>query len=380
MRGALRRLHGWAGLLLGAWLVIAGVSGSVLVFWKDIEAWSLPAAAALTAGQVSPSMADLLRAASAVMPVADPWRAFPPATPGETFRVVMLPPDGGQATVHLDPATGEVLGVTAWRDLWVHWLYDLHDGRLLGEAGSIAVGGIGIALAAMVLIGAALWVRRDGRPLKESLMSISSLRGLRRYRNQHRAMAARAALPLLVTAITGTAMVFPEQTRALLGMVLPAGQVVADRPGTGRPIGLDGAVAAAEAALPGFRTAWVDLPEEKGDDWLVSLYATGAWVAAPARARITWDGGVVGAGLPTPVETARAWMMALHNGQAGGWVYRGAVVLLGLAPAVLAVTGAAVWWRRGAPRRAAAAALRRSRPAAAAPSSSPSSPAARPPP
>lgn len=352
VRAALRRLHGWAGLGLGLWLILAGLSGAVLVFWHEIESLSQPVPAA-SAGAAQ-DLGVLLRVAARALPEAEPWRVFPPDAPGATFRLMLLPEEGPPVTVHVDPANAAVLAVVPRGSLWIHWLYDLHDGRLLGEAGSVAVGLIGLVLAAMVVAGVVLWLRRDGRPLAESLLAQKGLRGLRRARNQHRAMAARAAIPLFVTGLTGAALVFPEQARSLLGAILPAGPAALERPGTGRPIDLATAVLVAEAALPGYRTAWVDLPVEKGDTWEVALLATSGGVRAPARATIDWDGAIAAAAPPTPVETARAWIMALHNGQAGGWLLRGLVVILGLMPAVLAVTGASIWWRRRAPRRVAA--------------------------
>ncbi len=335
----LRPLHRWGGLLLGAWLAIAGLSGSVLVWWHELADPHLPT----SAGPPLP-LAQLLKQASAQLPPDSlPYRLLPGATPGAPVQLLALDAADRRLTLWLDPATAEVLYRRAWGDHWVHQLYNLHAGATLGEAGKLAAGLAGPAMLALLAAGLALWLRRHGLPWAELLRPVRGLRGLRRQRNRHRALGFWALPALALAAATGTTLSFPEATRAALAPFLAAPQPAREKLG---PLTLDAAIAAAEARLPGHRLAWLDLPDDPAAPYAMALLPRDGRVAAPARLRAWLRPGLLEHSPAGAVEQARAWFMALHNGAALGLAHRLAITALGLAPAVLWLLGLAMGRRR----------------------------------
>jgi uncharacterized iron-regulated membrane protein len=343
-----RRLHRWLGLGLGLWFALAGLTGAVLVFWREIEAAPLPA---IAAGPSLP-LSELVGRAKQHQAEA-PWRVFPPQGEGEPLRVEFLPEAGGRVSLYLDPTDGRVLAKLPWGGAAIHWLYELHSGHILGRVGGVAVGLSGLALAALAGLGLALWPRHAAIPWRERLVSVQGLRGRRRLANWHRVVGLRSAPLLLLAAVSGATLAFPDTTRALLEPVLPP----APAPGFGSktgagPLDLDGAMRLAEATHPGWRTAWLVLED---DVQVVLLPRDAPWPSGRAWVSVELFSGRVRAhGLPDAVDHVRAWLMALHNGKALGWLGRGLVVLLGLSLPVMGWLG---WrlWRRGRIRGARAA-------------------------
>ena len=152
-----RRLHRWLGLGLGLWFALAGLTGAVLVFWREIEAAPLPA---IAAGPSLP-LSELVGRAKQHQAEA-PWRVFPPQGEGEgePLRVEFLPEAGGRVSLYLDPTDGRVLAKLPWGGAAIHWLYELHSGHILGRVGGVAVGLSGLALAALA--------SRSGRAMRRS--------------------------------------------------------------------------------------------------------------------------------------------------------------------------------------------------------------------
>ena len=353
-RRVFRRVHRWIALTLGLWFAVAGVTGSILVFWKELDA---PARSALAVGPPL-AIVELLKAATAAWPAeADIFRIFPPA-PGvaEPIRFEALVPDARgrerRRTLRLDPATGARIGEDGWGESWVQVIYDLHDGKLFGPWGDWPVGFAGIAFLVLISSGAWLWTRHDTTPLREGLRPIGGLRGLRRRRNLHRSIGIWAVLPLSIAALTGLALAFPGATRSVLAPFGATGAPAAvrtEKPSEpAGPIRLDDAIALARAAFPGWRIAWIDLPPRPGGPVGFALRSDRGGVEAPARVTVNTSNGVVDAAQASNVETLRAWFMALHNGQAFGPVHRAVVVGFGLLPGTLGVIGLLIWWRRRA--------------------------------
>jgi len=332
-----RRAHRWLGLAFGLWFALAGLSGAVLVFWKEIEAAPLPVP---SAGAPLPLDALLARAEAARGEAA--WRVFP----GERLRVEFLG-DGGRVSLYLDPADGRVLATLPWGGAAIHWLHMLHSGHLLGRAGGVAAGLAGLALLALLAAGLALWPRHPALPWRERLWLTPGLRGRRRQANRHRALGWRLAPLLAVAALSGTTLAFPDTTRAVLEPVLAPAPSAPDAPKpAARAPGLDAAVALAEARLPAWRLAWLVLPEEARDPLTVVLLPRDArWPSGRAWVEVGPKGHLLDAGMPDGVDHARAWLMALHNGQWLPWAGRGMVVATGLSLPVFLWLGISLWAR-----------------------------------
>ncbi len=257
----------------------------------------------------------------------------------------------------MQPAAA-VLHQAVWGHHWVHWLYQLHDGALLGRVGTQAAGLAGLPMLALLGAGFILWQRRHGLPWRELLRPVAGLRGLRRWRNLHRALGAWSLLPLAVAALTGVTLSFPETTRATLAPLLAP--LLAEPPAQWEkagPLTLNAVVALAEARLPGHRLAWLDLPMDGSDAVDLALLPRDGRIAAPARLHATLQNGLVEYAQAAPVEQARAWFMALHNGAALGLGHRLAISALGLAPGVLLLLGWAMGRRRAAQALADVSAL-----------------------
>lgn len=338
-----RRLHRWVGLTLGAWFVLLGLTGAVLVYWHALEAAELPRPAA---GNSLP-LQQLFEASTRSMRDI-PWRIFP-ADEHRAHAVAIFQTDDGRRMVHLDPTTGAVQATLPWRGAAVHWLYDLHANALAGRTGKLLVGLTAIPLLLGLAVGLRLWLKRGGVPLRESLRPVPGLRGRRRLSNWHRSLAIWAFAPLLLAVGSGLPVSFPDTTRQVLQPVLapaPAFRVPIAK-GTGE-VDLDGAVALALAALPGWRLGWAEPPGDDGEpEWLLVLLPQAHdWPSGRAAAWVNArTGRLEELRLPDGVDHARAWIRALHEGRIFGTAHRWSVIAAGLAMMALALLGPLLWWR-----------------------------------
>ena len=85
-RRTVSRLHRWIALTLGLWFAFAGITGSVLVFWKEIDAGPAPVSAD---GPHQP-MADLLAIARREWPASALIYRILPGRADEALRIGLV--------------------------------------------------------------------------------------------------------------------------------------------------------------------------------------------------------------------------------------------------------------------------------------------------
>jgi uncharacterized iron-regulated membrane protein len=345
MARLLRRLHRWLGLGFGAWLVLLGLTGALMAFAPEIEARHVAA----PAGGPALPLPALVEAAAAAAPdtAAALLRVRPPTAPGESLRADFQLPQG-RTSLHLDPATGAVLGEVRWGGQLIHLAYNLHRSLLL-EDGERVVGFLGLPVLALLLAGLVLAAWPSVVSWRERAFSRAGLRGRRRLANLHTALGLRALLPLLVAVGTGLALSFPQTTQRLLYRVTNATPQPPPMPGDG-PVDLAGALALAEAARPGWQLVWLDPPGEEGRVTM-AFAPPDAWPGEDQVVTVETATGALTVALPHPAGRLGAWFTALHAGTAFGLPHRIFIVLLGLLPLALGYFGLALWWRARAARR-----------------------------
>jgi hypothetical protein len=180
MRRALYLVHLYAGLFLGAAVVLVGVTGSAVVYRPEIEHLLNPEwFRASTVGEMRPLdelVANAVRTYPGVVPTFVSIQ--PPLTSRETAMVVMKDRFGAGSgpwiRAHLDPYTGAVLASFDPRQTFSGVLFDLHSSLLVGEHtwGEQIVGVFGIVLLLFCVTGALLWwpgARRFTRAFKGGL-------------------------------------------------------------------------------------------------------------------------------------------------------------------------------------------------------------------
>jgi uncharacterized iron-regulated membrane protein len=198
----------WIALGLGLYIVVLSVSGSAIVFRRELNAWLVPRTVASAEGErlTGDGLAAALAAAypeDTVVEVREPQRRERPV-------FVSLERDGVRTDRLFDPFAVRDLGETFPPLLRaVEWLVDLHDNLLAGDTGRL-INGIGGSLF-MVLIGTGAWlwwpgVRNVGRSLK-----IGRPQATRRFLFQfHSVLGIWSFVLLFVWAITAIYFAFPQ--------------------------------------------------------------------------------------------------------------------------------------------------------------------------
>lgn len=166
----------WASLLL----LVGGLTGASLAFPDAFQRAAFVLTASRAApGPPAPSPTSVLRSVDALVAVAERTQPggtisylYLPTARGESFRVRQRLPGElhptGKSFVHLDPATGAVLGVEdgtrAPRGArFYSVLYPLHTGVAGGLALRLVVLLSGLALPLLAVTGVMLWWRRTRR-------------------------------------------------------------------------------------------------------------------------------------------------------------------------------------------------------------------------
>jgi uncharacterized iron-regulated membrane protein len=195
-----RQVHGWAGAVLALYVLVIGLSGTLLL-WK-------PAYLRLTIPEARADFEPTPEALAAI--AADVERRYEDRNilqiqfPTENLALTKIVlADTRYAYVAAD---GEVIDEWFRNERFEEWLYDLHHRLLLGDTGLRLTGTAGLVLLVLVVLGVTaywplrrgfgrgLWPRRAARPVL-----------LRAHRN----IGILIALPFLLSIATGVLLAFP---------------------------------------------------------------------------------------------------------------------------------------------------------------------------
>lgn len=362
--------HLWLGLALGGLLVMFGVTGSVLVFYTEVDRLLNP----YTVTDATPPDVDLDAAFAALRTAhparTGPWRIELPLHDGVPLMARYYRPaeraDRGFAPllVTLDPSTLAITRTAFWGDTAMTWIYDLHYTLLLDRPGKTAVGIAGLLMLLSLGSGLWLWWPRKGR-LLHALKPVLRHGRARLTYDLHVLSGSWGAMLLITLALTGAALALPDTTRSLIEPASPLFRMPdlhAIPPPMDHAITAGEAVAIARSRFPGRELRWVESPSLEGGAWRVVLHQpdepsrrfprSQVWVHPESGAIVAVrDAAQDGGG-----DTVLNWLHPLHNGEAFGMTGRVLMCIAGLLPAVLFVTG---WMRWRQKARAKALAGRR---------------------
>lgn len=207
-------LHQWSGLLLGLYVVVVCVSGSVAVFRPDVNRALIPRFVEQV-GDARLEEADFRAALAAQFPDHDVVRIGAARRP-ESLVYVTLARDGSEIERLADPYSGKVVGdpyPPAVRAM--EWTVRLHDELLMGPVGCKVNGVAGGLVALLVLTGVVVWwpgtkrwpiglVPRRGPSAPAALWQLHAILGI------------LCASLLLIWAVTAVYFAFPKPFESLI--------------------------------------------------------------------------------------------------------------------------------------------------------------------
>ncbi|MGA1797353.1 PepSY-associated TM helix domain-containing protein [Sphingomonas sp. 4RDLI-65] len=365
-RVIVRRVHLWLGLTIGALFAVAGLTGSLLVFYPAIDAALSPALRAV------PTEA---RPVSWQAVVDTLHREHPTRTGAWRIEVA---PDGGAIPVRyyrpketadrdfaplllwIDPVRLTTIRTGFWGDTLVTWIYDLHYRLLLEKPGGIAMGIAGIVMLVLILSGVWAWWPRPGgwwRALRFKRGAVP----IRRLYDWHKLGGLAGLLLLLVVTATGVLLDLPDQTRPLIARISPLYRlpVATIRPDA-RALPVDRLIAIARRRFPDGALAWIETPASATAPVRINLARPGEPSRRFPRTNVWLDpytGGIVAVRdgrAETGGDTLLNWLHPLHDGEAFGLAGRLLAFTAGLIPILLFVTGLLRWRRKLGHRSAGA--------------------------
>lgn len=364
-RAVARRIHLWLGLTLGLLFALAGVTGSALVFYPELDRALHPALAQVPQGARPASWEAVYQALRRDHPErtgawrievtreggAIPVRYYKPReTAGRGFAPFMA---------WVDPVTLRTIRADFWGDYAVTWIYDLHYRLLLDKPGALAMGAAGAAMLVLLASGLWAWWPRPGG-WRRSLRLKPGAAPLRRLYDAHKLAGLGGLALLLGVTATGALLDLPEQVRPRLARVSPLFEPpkLASRPRPEGPLPLDALVAVARRRFPGAELAWIETPANARGVVRVNLAQPGEPSRRFPRTNVWLDpysGAVLAVrdGLRDSAgDTLLNWLHPLHNGEAFGIAGRFLVLAAGLLAPLLLLTGLLRWTRRTARARA----------------------------
>jgi uncharacterized iron-regulated membrane protein len=378
MRRAAVLLHRYAGLAIAAFLVVVGLTGSLLAFYEEIDSWLNPGKVFITSPS-QPMLDPLLlrEKAQALFPDTPLTWVSLRQEPGKTFHIWVDRPHQTYIYVRLNPYTGEEvfrlpdnyfpLTCSNFMDV----VYDLHWRLLLpGSAGIQLLGSVALIWTLDCFVGFYITCPRGGGAFWRQWRAAWRFRRTgsvyQRQFSWHRALGLWAWLLLFALAWSAVAFnlgdaVYQPVMRTLTGMQVPSSSVPVLAAPRGAPM-LDwfAARTAARALMQeqarqhGFTiTHEQSLSYDAGTGAYRYAVHSSRDVADERGATALWLDGDTGAlqaiSLPTGENAGRSltsWITALHMADKWGIFLQIVICLTGLGIAYLALSGVYLWLRK----------------------------------
>jgi uncharacterized iron-regulated membrane protein len=384
------RLHRYAGLAMAIFLTIAGLTGSVIAFQDELDAWLNPELFRTTSSGAALSPSELIARIERFDPRLRVTYMPLQFAPGEAIRVgveARLDPATARAfaldydEIFVDPISGDVLGRRQWGaccfapQQLIPFLYKLHYSLHLPGAWGVWLMGLVALLWAMdCFVGAYLtWPRR--RPFfarwKPAWKIKRRASAYRRNFDLHRAGGLWFWGVLLTLAVSGVYFnLHDEVFRPIVAFFSPLTPGVFEQRQAHSPeapieaaISFEEVIAHARAEAA--RRGWSHVPGGVSYRPAYGIYAVDFFAtphdhgAGLGSAFLYFDGRngrLLGARVPGEGTAGDIFMrlqFPLHSGQIAGLPGRIIVCLTGLVVAMLSSTGVVIWWKKHQGRRRA---------------------------
>lgn len=383
-RDLARRLHFYAAVLVGPFVLVATLSGVLYAASPTLEqvVHQRELRTTIVPGATEIPLSEQIQASRVVIGDAPVLAVRPATEPGATTRVMVADPQARESfkrAVFVDPVTAEVRG-----DLPVYggtgalpvrtWIDQLHRNLHLGEPGRLYSELAASWLWIIALAGVALWLtgpRRTRRPRTRRRWSRA------RFVSAHRTIGLvilLGALMLSATGLTWSRLAGENVTqwRSALGWTTPklatslaggaAPEVVEHHPGAGSSTGsgtgqnamelnrIDhvAALAYTEDRMDSVQIE-ITPPTGAGQAWSVAEIGSSwptqgdAVAVDPSRHAVTDTLRFESFPLPAKLAT---WGIDLHMGLLFGVWNQVALGVLGLGLVAGVVTGFTMWWKR----------------------------------
>jgi uncharacterized iron-regulated membrane protein len=376
MKKIARFLHLWTGLVFGTILVVLGLTGSVLSWTHELDAFLNPGFLHVAPPDGMRTGEPLHADPALIQAVGDalardvrygkPSMLEMPERAGDVFvasyRLARGQGDGPWVQtltrqVMIDPANLSVTGERNWgefgvsRALLMPTIFHIHRYMVAGDTGKVIVAVSGVALLLTGLSGLILWWPRMLRSAVWHAVTVRHGGSWPRFSFQlHRAAGFFAAPVLLVTALSGVYFNMPQWVTPFVDVVSPVtpnARLVNRSAGPG--ISPAAAVTAAQAAFPDGRVSRVSFAAKAGQPFEVRVRQPDELRQGPGATRVSIDSGDASVLRIIDPERARggdrfvSWLFPLHTGEVFGLGGRIFISLFGFLPLAFFVTGLVIW-------------------------------------
>ena len=394
-------IHRYVGLVIAGFLLIAGLTGALLAWYDDLDMAINAAWHQVTISSPGVFAPDPLLVRKTLLEkhpgVQISYLLLAPAKPDKTFQVYVSPrPDSATGRVtpllnnqwFVNPHTFDVMGKRQWGDITqgvknlMPFIYRLHYTLALGEIGRSVFGVIALLWTLDCFVGAYLTfpVRSRRKALTPKRFRHHTKSWWQRWRptwrvrwkggsyrlnvDLHRAGGLWVGAMLLVLAWSGVAFNLSEVYNPVMRSVFAHQEDIRSLPALSSSQ-LDPPIDWFEA-----RTIGRGLMEEQAQaqaftvnhessmyydaERAVYFYSVHSSrdVGNTGNTSVVLDassGELKGIWLPTGAasgDTITTWMENLHKAALWGWPFKLFISLMGMAVAMLSMTGVIIWWRK----------------------------------
>lgn len=365
------KVHLWLGLGFGLFLAVVGLTGSVLVFWHELDEAINPNLykAQVINGLANKTIDEIITSAKQAAPKGwdSVWLDAPKANENFVFgfyypEASPKPEEAESLNIAVNPYTAEVVGRRVFYHGWnplkhslVGFFFKLHYALFLGETGVTIVGVLSVLFLTSVMTGLILWWPLNGN--WQRVLTIKRRASSERFNHDlHQSAGFYSLIVILAILMSGMYFNLPDQFRWLvecfstLTPEVQAKEVIA----TNNPISpIQNALTKAQTIYPNSMPHYYSFGN-KDNAALTACYKDikdlqskvldmGCVVIDPNNGSILQikDSAHGSAG-----DVFMQWQWPLHSGIAFGWTGRILVFNTGLLCPLLFVTGVIRWLQK----------------------------------
>lgn len=352
-RKILLKVHLYLGLVSAIFLIILGLTGSIMAFEGDIDHWLHPHRWYVSVGQQVLPESVLIKTVEEHFASARVTMVQLP-TQANIGQLMYLThgsgPSSTRTQVVVNPYDGNILyvgpGATKTQQT-LAFIHQLHLRLLAGATGKLIISFVGLLLVFEVPLGVILWWRTKRASVKWQAS------GFRVAFDLHHAIGVYAAVFLFLAAVTGVLIGFDFAQRMFFTLTHSSPIVRRNVTSTvvegGTPIGVDKAIEIARQQMPTANVNFLQPPGSPRGVYTISLRLPGQpWSAINATASVDQYSGKLlqFQNLSTSGYNAIRLNRSLHTGDIFGLPSRIVMSLTSLVLVAMVVTGVIIWWKK----------------------------------